>query len=141
MTPSSSSAIRQISSERIRLSVARWIRAPIASGAVSAARMPAATRSTGTRLISAERSAGKLVAMWVASSVFSRSIGSRPSSAIASWARPKAFTGAFSTLVSPRLFPVRAWPITIEGRSCVTRSPSCTRARSVSIDAIAFVSS
>ena len=35
--------------------------------------------------------------------------------------------GALTTLVSPRLFPVRESPMTMEGRSWVTRSPSSTR--------------
>ena len=59
----------------------------------------------------------------------------------ASLARPNALMGALTPLVSPRLFPVRESPMTIEGRSWVTRSPSSIRKRSVSIDAIAFVSS
>ena len=47
-----------------------------------------------------------------------------PSAAsIASAARPKALMGALTTLVSPRLFPVRESPMTIEGRSCATRRP------------------
>ncbi len=53
---------------------------------------------------------------------------------------PNALIGALTTLVSPRLLPVRLWPMTIEGRSCTTRRPSIM-ARSVSIEAIAFVSS
>ena len=133
LTPSSSSAMRQMSSERMRLSVARWMRAPIASGAVSEARIPAATRSTGTRLSSAERSAGKVVAIRPTTSARSRSAASPPSSSSASFARPKALTGAFSTLVSPRLLPVREWPITIDGSSCVTRRPSCDQ-RPVGLD-------
>jgi hypothetical protein len=140
-TSSSSSMRRQISSDRMRWSVARWTRAPIASGVVSEARMPATTRSTGTRLISAERSAGKVVATLPTSHARARSAQSPPSESRASFARPKALTGAFRTLVSPRLFPVREWPMTIEGRSWVTRRPSPTSARSVSIDAMAFVSS
>ena len=113
----------------------------MASGVVSEARMPATTRSTGTRLSSAERSAGKVVAIVPTSQARARSAQSPPSASSASFARPKAFTGAFSTFVSPRLLPVLEWPITIDGRSWVTRRPSCTSARSVSIEAIAFVSS
>ncbi len=133
--------MRQTSSDRMRWSVARCTRAPIASGVVSAARMPATTRSTGTRLISAERSAGKVVAIVPTSHARARSAQSPPSASSASFARPKALTGAFRTFVSPRLFPVREWPITMDGRSWVTRRPSRTSARSVSMEAIAFVSS
>ena len=103
--------------------------------------MPAATRSTGTRFSSAERSAGNAVAMVPTSQARARSLRSPPSDSRASLARPKALMGAFTTLVSPRLLPVREWPITIEGRSWVTRRPSWISARSVSMDAIAFVSS
>jgi hypothetical protein len=63
------------------------------------------------------------------------------SASSASLARPKAFTGAFTTFVSPRLFPVRESPMTMAGSSCTTRRPSTTRCWSVSIEAIAFVSS
>jgi len=49
-----------------------------------------------------------------------RSAQSPPSESRASFARPKALTGAFRTLVSPRLLPVREWPMTMDGSSCVT---------------------
>ena len=87
--------------------MARWMRAPMASGTWRAARIPAATRSTGTRLISAERSPGKEVARRAMSRARTWLTGSKGRESIASLERPKAFTGAFSTLVSPRLFPVR----------------------------------
>ena len=70
-----------------------------------------------------------------------RAMGSLPADATASFARPKALIGAFTTFVSPRLLPLRDCPITIEGRSWTTRRPMSTRKRSVSSDAIAFVSS
>jgi hypothetical protein len=127
LTPSSSLVIRTMSADRIRLSVARWMRLPIASGAVSAARMPATTRSTGTRFSSAVGSPGKPVATVAMSQPFSRPMGSVAGVSRASFARPKALMGAFTTLVSPRLFPVRESPITIDGRSCATRRPAWIR--------------
>jgi len=45
-------------SDRMRSSEARWMRRPIASGAVRAARMPATTRSIGTRFSAADGSLG-----------------------------------------------------------------------------------
>jgi hypothetical protein len=114
----------------------------MASGARRAARIPAATRSTGTRFSSADRSAGKLVARRPTTTVLTRVARSLPPrESRASFARPKALIGAFTTFVSPRLFPEREWPITIEGSSWVTRRPWSTIARSVSIEAMAFVSS
>ena len=86
--------------------------------------MPATTRSTGTRFSSAEGSPGK----FPASSADRARLGLRrarplPAASIACWARPNALMGAFTTLVSPRLLPVRESPITIDGRSCATRRP------------------
>ena len=90
--------------------------------------MPATTRSTGTRLSSAVGSPGKPVATAAMSQAFSAADGIGAAACpVASFARPKALMGAFTTLVSPRLFPVRESPITIEGRSCATRSPSSIR--------------
>ena len=104
--------------------------------------MPATTRSTGTRLSSAVSSPGKPVATRADEPRAQPAPAARrPALSTASLARPNALMGAFTTLVSPRLFPVRESPITIEGRSWVTRSPSSIRKRSVSIEAIAFVSS
>ena len=117
-----------MSSTRMRLSVARWMRLPMASGTRRAARIPSTTRSTGTRFSSAEASLGKLWARKPIRKDLTRPTRSpsRRRSAV-SLERPKALMGAFTTLVSPRLLPVREWPITIEGSSCATRRPFSTR--------------
>jgi hypothetical protein len=84
--------------------------------------MPWTTRSTGTRFSSAEASPGKLEAIAPMSQALPRPIASACRESIASLERPNALMGAFTTFVSPRLLPVFEWPMTIEGRSCDTRS-------------------
>ncbi len=84
--------------------------------------MPCTTRSTEIRLISAVGSPGKSSAMraTAADLVRSKKVTFSLLSCSASWARPKTLTGAFTTLVSPRLLPARDSPITIAGQSCTT---------------------
>ena len=139
--PSSSSTISCIRAEEILLSVARWIRSPTTSGDFRDARIPRATQSTGIRLSSAEGSAGKMVAIQAMSPTWDRWSQLPSRSRIACWARPKRFTGAFTTLVSPRLLPLSSCPMTMAGQSCTTGTSSSNMKRWASSDAMAFVSS